>query len=1036
MTLAPMVKLITHGFKVFFVALVLLAVALLLFFASGPKKLDWIKPMIERAMVSGSAPYRVTVGAVAMDWQTLARVGTLSLESVDMRGLDGQIMAHLPKVDVTLQVLPLAMGQIALSQITIVAPSLYMVREASGELRLGLEENRPVLAVTDLLGAWGGSDQSQKKSGIATSFRRFSIENAKLKITDLATSRTLISTPFSLRLGRDDDGIRASAVLPFAIEGSGKTKAIRMIDANAEWQRTSGKSQVDLRLTQVPMELFCLVTDCGQVTHVKGDVSGSVTLAFRDGFVLNSTSMELETGKTEIEAPEIFPEPLIIEKSQLIGSSEDGVKAWNIETINLLLADTTISGNLKALQQEAGWSLSLRGESENLDMNKLYRYWPLKLAPKAREWVTTSIFAGTARHATISVNLTPEDFGQPVFPDKFLRAEIEAENLMVQYLPGFPEVKNVTGNVVFTGQTMTADITGGTLLTATTIDKARVVIPDLLSDHVPTEVTLDFNATAPDVARILALEYFKFDDSLGLNADTIQGSIQGTLALAFDAFSDEGSGAINLDAVRYTLEAKLQAIAQQGLGRGLALSQLDGTLSLNPDYLQFDGTARLQDTNLSLALARKSTGPLRVTVNGVIDQSQFAGLGLPPVSQVVRGRAGVRAELEMHGDDFAVRSADIDLTRLALDVPQITWKKAAGVRGSLRVTNIPRHRFAPHAYQFTITADDLRAAGEIAAPDDQVTFLSIPNLQTNLNDFGLTYEDTGATQSLRITGNRLDTSANYASQENSLLADFPPLTMDVNLRELVLTQGSTFTGLRGTLSCDRRFCRTANFTGRVGDSSFLVRISSPQGQRRFDLNADNAGNFLRSLDISDRVFGGNLSLSGTYDDTQTPPLLNGRLLMEKFTVRNSRILERMLSVGSLQGIRNLLTGDGIRFDKLAADLMVQKGKISIKNGRTSGNSLGITFEGAVDTKSTVLGIRGVLVPAFWLNSFIGRIPVIGALAGGAGEGVVAFRYAVQGGYSDPKVTVNPLSGFTPGFLRNIFDAFDGPLPAELQNAPQ
>jgi hypothetical protein len=1031
-----MVKSITHGFKVFFVALVLLAVAVLLFFATGPKPLPWVKPTIERAMMPEGAPYRVTIGAVVMDWQTLTRVGTLSLESVEMRGLDGQIMARLPQIDVTLRVLPLLVGQIALNQITVVAPSLYMVREATGELRLGLEENRPVLAVRELLGAWGEGGQGQEKTVIALPFRRFAIESAKLKITDLATSRTLISTPFSLRLGRDGSGVYAAAELPFAVEGMGKSKAVRTIDAKAEWQRASDQSKMDIRLTQVPMELFCLVSDCGKVTRVKGDVSGSVTLAFKEGFALSSTRMELETTKTEIEASELFPEPLMLEKAQIIGGSEDGITAWNIETFNLLFADTTIHGNLKARQQDSGWSLALEGESENLDMNKLARYWPLPLAPQAREWVTTSITGGTARHATLSVNLTPEDFAQEVFPDKFLRSEIEAENLTVHYLPGFPEVKNVSGKIVFTGQTMTADVTGGKLLSATTIDKARVVIPDLNADHVPTEVTLDFNATAADAARILALEHFTFEDKLGLNPDMIQGTIGGTLALAFDAFSGEASGDINLDAVRYTLEANLKGIAQQGLNRGLAISQLDGTVSLNPDFLQFDGTARLQDTNLTFALARKGTAPLRVTVDGVIDQSQFAALGLPPIPQVVRGSAGVRAELEMHGDDFAIRNADIDLTRLALDVPQITWKKAAGVRGNLRVTNLPRHRFAPHAYQFNIRADDLRASGEIAAVNDRVTFASIPNLQTNLNDFGLTYEDTGRNLVVGLTGNRLDISANYARSENSLLADFPPLMLDANLRELVLTQGATFTGLRGSMRCDRRRCNTADFTGKVGNSAFLARITSPQGQRRFDLSADNAGNFLRSLDITDRVFDGNLSLNGTYDDTETPPVLNGRLLMEKFTVRNSRILERMLSVGSLQGLTNLLTGEGIRFDKLAADLIAQQGKITIKNGRTSGNSLGITFEGAVDTTSTVLSIRGVLVPAFWLNSFIGRIPVIGALAGGAGEGVVAFRYAVAGKYSDPQVTVNPLSGFTPGFLRNIFDAFDSPLPPELQNAPQ
>jgi hypothetical protein len=39
-----------------------------------------------------------------------------------------------------------------------------------------------------------------------------------------------------------------------------------------------------------------------------------------------------------------------------------------------------------------------------------------------------------------------------------------------------------------------------------------------------------------------------------------------------------------------------------------------------------------------------------------------------------------------------------------------------------------------------------------------------------------------------------------------------------------------------------------------------------------------------------------------------------------------------------------------------------------------------------------------------------------------------MNYSLRGKFADPGVTVNPLSAVTPGFLRGIFDIFDGASP--------
>ncbi|MBI2586475.1 MAG: hypothetical protein HYW28_11510, partial [Rhodospirillales bacterium] len=70
-------------------------------------------------------------------------------------------------------------------------------------------------------------------------------------------------------------------------------------------------------------------------------------------------------------------------------------------------------------------------------------------------------------------------------------------------------------------------------------------------------------------------------------------------------------------------------------------------------------------------------------------------------------------------------------------------------------------------------------------------------------------------------------------------------------------------------------------------------------------------------------------------------------------------------------------------------------------------------------------INGTVVPAYAINSALGRLPVIGDIftGGEKGGGVFAANFAMSGPTTDPKVTVNPLSALTPGIFRNVFDIF-------------
>ena len=56
------------------------------------------------------------------------------------------------------------------------------------------------------------------------------------------------------------------------------------------------------------------------------------------------------------------------------------------------------------------------------------------------------------------------------------------------------------------------------------------------------------------------------------------------------------------------------------------------------------------------------------------------------------------------------------------------------------------------------------------------------------------------------------------------------------------------------------------------------------------------------------------------------------------------------------------------------------------------------------------------------DNIFARIPVLGLFLGGSpDEGVIGITYQISGQVSAPRLTVNPLSAVTPGFLRKMFE---------------
>ena len=151
--------------------------------------------------------------------------------------------------------------------------------------------------------------------------------------------------------------------------------------------------------------------------------------------------------------------------------------------------------------------------------------------------------------------------------------------------------------------------------------------------------------------------------------------------------------------------------------------------------------------------------------------------------------------------------------------------------------------------------------------------------------------------------------------------------------------------------------------------------------------------------------------------------IEGSLDIENFRIKNAPVLAQIISSASVIGLLDNLNGNGLLFTKIEGTFVYKGDKLTLKDGVAVGPSLGLTMNGfeRYGKKENIIDVNGLVSPVYIINGVVKAIPLIGKVFGGEkGEGVFGVSYKVQGNSSNPRVSVNPLSIFTPGAFRKIF----------------
>ncbi len=141
-----------------------------------------------------------------------------------------------------------------------------------------------------------------------------------------------------------------------------------------------------------------------------------------------------------------------------------------------------------------------------------------------------------------------------------------------------------------------------------------------------------------------------------------------------------------------------------------------------------------------------------------------------------------------------------------------------------------------------------------------------------------------------------------------------------------------------------------------------------------------------------------------------------------FKLKELPIFTKILTLASLQGIADILSGEGIRFTEFEMNFKNEGDLMTIEEIYAIGPAISVLMEGYIQ-KDKLVSLTGTLVPATTINKFIGSLPVLGEILVGkkTGEGVFGVSFKIKGPPKNLKTSVNPVKTLTPRFITRTLE---------------
>ena len=810
-------------------------------------------------------------------------------------------------------------------------------------------------------------------------------------------------------------------------------------DLSVFFEEKAGPSAISTDDGTADIETLLVSSRAIPITFSARDAVLDITPVFERAWNIEAADM---SGVLHPDLRALVVNRLIARNSALNGTA-DGL-VWFLE--RPVMVDDGVDVDEAASQTRLKVAARLNAQAEGIVKKRdILDYWPVNLGAMSRSWVDDHVLAGTATSLDFSMDLHPDIYERGYLDNDSLTLEFTVEDADVSFLEDVPPVKGAKGVGTLRGNSLFIEVETGDL-GGWTMDGADIDLPQFHPQGATAEIETTGRGDLQSLMWILENSELKTASEAGLVIDEMSG-FGGLDALITWPMQEE----ILVEDVGFKVSGGFLDSNIPDLAGGFGLIDSDVDVELDNQGMILRGQGRFGPAPVEFNWIEtfpppgEENGHSRLEATAVVTPDFLNAFNIA-ARNVLAGDIEVQLSADGQGRDFEAIDARMDLTRAAIDLSEFGWIKRVNEPASGVV------RYARDIDGLTMTSGDIQAeglalSGEVLfRPEIGLERATIDRMwsENRMDLGGSVLRDAQGDYTIDVSGPLLNATswidglmnfgANAGASAQPVLADGPNASVTIAVDDLILREDASLTNAQLALEARGGVVIKGLVAGTIGEGRGLeASMEYDEYQRIVNLRSDDAGWVVRVLTNLGYLEAGRLEMTGRFGED----VGSAEVRMSNVRLKNAPLFAQVFSLASLQGLSDVLSGDGVLFTEVDAPLRFRKGRVDFEGARASGPAMGLTLRGWLGMETGELGLDGVVVPSFGVNSALGGIPIIGDLfVSRQGEGVFAVVYSVRGNLERARVAINPLSAVAPGFLRRIMENPSRPPPDDLPPAEQ
>ena len=989
--------------------------------SSGPLSLTFLSPYLRDALTYGESGLTADVQDTVLTWGGFDH--TLEIRAIGVRLLrkDGTPLASIPQISMHFSAKALLHARLAPTSLEVIGGKGLITRNEDGHFDIGFVDQGGS-ANADVVSLVVDELSRTDDSGITAYLTHVALVDAELTIADRKLGAVWQVPRATVVLWREPGGVRADASLNVRLGDR-----LAKLSAAGHYSLAQKAANLHIAFANLEPALFAEVAPVfAELKAVRLPLTGAIEFtAAADGRV-SDARFDLVGGIGTLDLrPHVDMAPLELRAFTAKGHVAGDFAGLTLDQLQFDLGDARGEASGKIELPPGGVGIDMVASIDGFPTASLARYWPADVAKNAREWIVANIKSGTVSAVKLKAKLSPAMIASGDIPEDAMALDFRFSGLSAVYLRPLPALEGVSGSARLTGKAFDLQVDVGHVGDLI-VSEGKVKITDFDKFDQIANISLVVSGPAGSALTLLDHKPLGFVSRIGLDPTKVSGLSAIRSRFVFPLRHD-----LTVAQLQVVAAANLRDIAIPGVFDRYALTGGDLSLRVDKQRMEVNGAVAVQGVPAQVTWQEEfdpAPGQVqsRYKVSGTVDDAGRKALGYP-MDPYVTGP--VKADLTIeaaHGADTRV-AAHLDLQPAKVEISELHWTKAVGSVGSLDMTVVAPQKGPVHLADVALKSGSFTAQADALVTAGELTQLTVPHVTFEKNDFSVSMKrDADGTRKVEVQGKSFDFVPyldDIFGPEGKSEKPGPPLDLVARFDGLILADGEVVQGFVGSGHRRDDLWHDLDATGRLNGNSAVALHLAPDGARRkVSVTADDAGQVVKAVGISDDTVGGKFDLTGEIADDQPDQPIHGRLQMDDFKVVHAPIMAKLLTLASLTGIVDVLSGDGINFVRAEVPFHTRGGKLHIDNARAWGAALGITATGTIERGRDGINLSGTIVPAYTINRVLGAIPLIGnIIVGREGEGIIGITYSVNGTTGEPKVSVNPLSAIAPGFLRRLFE---------------